>query len=159
MKSEKHKFFNTVETFVSWYSTLESAEQKTFRMQVLQAVWPEKNRQKFYSVIYGKAEISALEAKEIANVAKQYDESINFPEQLFPTIKFNTMKSNVYKFLQKRNMTQAELAQKTGISKQSINLIVAGKQEPGIRLAQIIASALYCSVYDLFELETSDLKS
>ncbi len=158
MKTEKHKFFNDVETFVTWFNGLENHERKTFRMQVLQAVWPEKNRQTWYALMYGKMQLSLLVAQSLFDVAKQYDDTLTKPEQLFPTLTFKTMTNNIQKYLNKRGMTQAELSRQTGISKQSINLIVVGKQEPSVKLAQKIAAVLKCSVYDIFELEEADKK-
>ena len=50
-------------------------------------------------------------------------------------------------------MTQLQLAQIVGVSRQSIYAIETGRSEPSLVLSMKIASALNSSVHDLFELE------
>lgn len=53
-------------------------------------------------------------------------------------------------------MTQAELAEKTGVSRQTINAIESAKYVPSTTLAMKIARLFNKKVEDIFELEESD---
>ncbi|WP_448528711.1 helix-turn-helix transcriptional regulator [Raineya sp.] len=54
------------------------------------------------------------------------------------------------------NITQAELAEKVGVSRQTINAIEAGKYIPSAVLAMKIAKLFEKPVEEIFELEESD---
>ena len=54
------------------------------------------------------------------------------------------------------NITQAQLAEKIGVSRQTINAIEAGKYVPSTVLALKIAKLFDKSVNDIFELELTD---
>lgn len=54
------------------------------------------------------------------------------------------------------NITQAELAEKIGVSRQTINAIEAGKYVPSTVLSLKIAKLFDKSVNDIFELESTD---
>ncbi|AOW08811.1 helix-turn-helix transcriptional regulator [Flavobacterium gilvum] len=54
------------------------------------------------------------------------------------------------------NITQAELAEKIGVSRQTINAIEAGKYVPSTVLALKIARLFEKSVNEIFELEETD---
>lgn len=54
------------------------------------------------------------------------------------------------------NITQAELAEKTGVSRQTINAIEANKYVPSATLAMKIARLFNKKVEDVFQLEESD---
>ncbi len=54
------------------------------------------------------------------------------------------------------NISQVELAQKIGVSRQTIIAIESGKYNPSVILALKMASTFMCSVHDLFELEPLD---
>ena len=54
------------------------------------------------------------------------------------------------------NLTQEELAQQTGVSRQSINAIESNKYTPSTVLALKIARVLGKTVEELFELEDGD---
>lgn len=56
----------------------------------------------------------------------------------------------------KENITQAELAARVGVSRQTINSIEIGKYVPSTLLALKIASVLGASLDDIFKLEESD---
>ncbi|HEX6223793.1 MAG TPA: helix-turn-helix transcriptional regulator [Chryseolinea sp.] len=56
----------------------------------------------------------------------------------------------------RRDMTQAELAEKVKVARQTIIAIEAGKFVPSTVLAFKIASILDCKADLLFELETDD---
>ena len=49
-------------------------------------------------------------------------------------------------------LSQAQLAARTGVSRQALGYIEAGKQVPSTRLALELAHSLHCSVDDLFQL-------
>ena len=55
------------------------------------------------------------------------------------------------------NLTQAALAEKIGVTRQSINAIEKGKYVPSTVLALKIAKLFNASVEAIFELEGSDL--
>jgi len=50
-------------------------------------------------------------------------------------------------------LTQLELAEKAGVTRQSIISIERGKYRPGVELALKLARVLGCRVEDLFELK------
>lgn len=54
------------------------------------------------------------------------------------------------------NMTQEELAKKTGVSRQTINTIESGKYVPSTVLALKMAGIFNVSVEEIFSLEASD---
>ncbi|MGO4289525.1 helix-turn-helix transcriptional regulator [Chitinophaga sp. RAB17] len=54
------------------------------------------------------------------------------------------------------NMTQEELAKKTGVSRQTINTIESGKYVPSTVLALKMAAIFNISVEEIFSLEASD---
>lgn len=53
----------------------------------------------------------------------------------------------------KKNLTQAALAEMTGVSRQTINAIELGKYVPSALLALKMAKIFGCSVEDIFQLE------
>lgn len=53
--------------------------------------------------------------------------------------------------LNKRYMTQVDLSEKTGISKQQINEYIANNRLMTIYNAKLIAEALDCHIEDLYE--------
>ena len=56
----------------------------------------------------------------------------------------------------RRDMTQAELAEKVQVSRQTINSIEIGKYTPSTLLALKIASVFQTSVDEIFVLENDD---
>lgn len=52
-----------------------------------------------------------------------------------------------------KNMTQEELALRTGVSRQTIMSIERGQTNPSVLLAYKIAAALSSSVVDVFQME------
>jgi putative transcriptional regulator len=57
----------------------------------------------------------------------------------------------------RKNITQAELAEVIGVSRQTIHAIETGKFVPSTLLAMKMARYFECKVEDIFELELSDL--
>lgn len=56
----------------------------------------------------------------------------------------------------KHNLTQADLATRIGVSRQSINAIEKGKYIPSTVLALKLAQLFQVAVEDIFTLETTD---
>jgi len=56
----------------------------------------------------------------------------------------------------KQSITQAELAEKVGVSRQTINSIEIGKYVPSTLLSLKIASVFKCRVDEIFFLEEID---
>ncbi|HMG91955.1 MAG TPA: helix-turn-helix transcriptional regulator [Chryseolinea sp.] len=56
----------------------------------------------------------------------------------------------------KQNITQAELAEKVGVSRQTINSIEIGKYVPSTLLSLKIASVFKIAVDEIFSLEKKD---
>jgi putative transcriptional regulator len=56
----------------------------------------------------------------------------------------------------KKNYTQADLAEKVKVSRQTINSIEMGKYVPSTLLALKIARAFETTVNDIFQLEDND---
>ncbi|SFT45807.1 putative transcriptional regulator [Lishizhenia tianjinensis] len=67
------------------------------------------------------------------------------------------MKNNLKVERAKKDMTQAQLAEKIGVSRQTINATEKGKYIPSTLLALKMASVFECKVEDIFEIEASDL--
>ena len=66
------------------------------------------------------------------------------------------MKNTIKVERAKKNMTQEDLAQKLGVSRQSINAIETCKFVPSTILALKIARYFKVSVHEIFELEKED---
>lgn len=66
------------------------------------------------------------------------------------------MKNNIRVARAKLNLTQQELANKVGVSRQTINALEANKYTPSTILALKIARVFDLIVEDLFELEEGD---
>lgn len=66
------------------------------------------------------------------------------------------MKNNIKVERARRNITQEELAEKLGVSRQSINAIETGKFVPSTVLALKLSRFFKMNVNELFELEKTD---
>ncbi|MBL7717463.1 MAG: helix-turn-helix transcriptional regulator [Flavipsychrobacter sp.] len=66
------------------------------------------------------------------------------------------MKNTIKVERAKLNITQAELAERVSVSRQTINTIEAGKYVPSTVLALKIAAVFGASVNEVFELEEGD---
>lgn len=62
---------------------------------------------------------------------------------------------NIHKLRKMRGLSQAELAERAGLSQPSIGAIEAGRKSPTLRTLEKIASALGISVSDLLEEQAS----
>jgi len=61
------------------------------------------------------------------------------------------MKTNLRELRTERGLTQAELAQELGVSRNSVNAIETGRYEPSLSLALRIAELFDLYVEDIFE--------
>lgn len=66
------------------------------------------------------------------------------------------MKNNIKVERARHNLTQAELAEKVGVSRQTINSIETKKYDPSAVLALKIASFFQIPFEELFQLEDDD---
>ena len=69
------------------------------------------------------------------------------------------MKNNIKVERAKKNITQAQLAERVQVSRQTINAIELGKFNLSTILALKIAKVFECKVDEIFELEVSDWES
>ena len=63
------------------------------------------------------------------------------------------MKNNLKQFRNDLNLSQEELANKTGVSRQTINSIEKGKFDPSLSLVFKLLKGLECSLNELFVYE------
>lgn len=68
------------------------------------------------------------------------------------------MKNTIKVERAKKDWTQAELAEKIGISRQAMNSIETGKFVPSTLLALKLASVFQTQVEEIFKLEEADFK-
>jgi putative transcriptional regulator len=66
------------------------------------------------------------------------------------------MKNTIKVERAKKNMTQADLAEKIGISRQAVNSIETGKFVPSTVLALKMAKVFENTVEEIFQLEDTD---
>lgn len=66
------------------------------------------------------------------------------------------MKNNLKVLRAVKNITQAELADRAGVSRQTINAIENQDYQPSVALALKIAKILESKIEDIFELENKD---
>jgi putative transcriptional regulator len=60
------------------------------------------------------------------------------------------MKNRMKVLRAERNLSQAELADRLGVARQTINAMEAGKHDPSLRLAYAVAKALGATVQEVF---------
>lgn len=68
------------------------------------------------------------------------------------------MKNKVSEFRRKYGFSQDRLAEKLGVSRQTIISIEKGKYNPSLPLAMIMAKVFETNVEDIFSLEEEDYK-
>lgn len=66
------------------------------------------------------------------------------------------LKNHVRELREAMGLTQAELAKKTGVSRQAINAIETGKYDPSIWLAYALAKTFGRVIEDIFVFEEGD---
>lgn len=64
-----------------------------------------------------------------------------------------TLVNNIRRLRFEKNMTQEELAIRTGVSRQTIMSIERGQTNPSVLLAYIIAAAMEVSITEVFDIE------
>ena len=64
-----------------------------------------------------------------------------------------SLQNNIRKLRFERNMTQEELALRTGVSRQTIMSIERGQTNPSVLLAYKISAALDVNVTEVFQME------
>ncbi|WP_240415751.1 helix-turn-helix transcriptional regulator [Paenibacillus periandrae] len=67
------------------------------------------------------------------------------------------MKTRIKEYRAKFNLTQAELAQKVGARRETINFLEKGEYNPSLKLSVKIAQQFQVSVEELFIFEDGDL--
>ena len=67
------------------------------------------------------------------------------------------MKTKIKELREKRNLTQEALAEKVGVTRQTILFLEKGKYNPSLRLAYRIARALNSKIEDVFSFEDERL--
>ncbi len=66
------------------------------------------------------------------------------------------LRSHVRRYRQLADLTQQELADRIGVTRQTILSIEKGKYTPSVALALLLADVLGATVETLFELETGE---
>lgn len=61
------------------------------------------------------------------------------------------MKSKIATYRERKGLTQGELAEAVGVSRQTINAIERDRYDPSLKLAFKFAAYFGCQVEDLFE--------
>ena len=61
------------------------------------------------------------------------------------------MKNRVRERRQRNDWTQQDLAERLGVSRQTVNAIETGKYDPSLPLAFALAALFKCRIEDLFE--------
>lgn len=68
------------------------------------------------------------------------------------------MRTRIKEFRAKYNLTQAELAEKVGVRRETIVFLEKGKYNPSLKLAHDIAVALNAKIDDLFIFDDEENK-
>lgn len=68
------------------------------------------------------------------------------------------MKNKLKEMREKKGLTQKEVGEKVGVSRQAINAIETGKFDPSIWLAYDLAKLFDLSIEDFFDFEGSKRK-
>lgn len=66
------------------------------------------------------------------------------------------MKNHVAINRERQQMTQSELAQRVGVSRQTISSIEKGRYNPSLLLAYQLAQVFYCSIEELFDFKSGE---
>ena len=68
------------------------------------------------------------------------------------------MRTRIKEFRAKYNLTQAELAEKVGVRRETIVFLEKGKYNPSLKLAHDIAMVLNAKIDDLFIFDDEELE-
>ena len=63
------------------------------------------------------------------------------------------MENRLKVYRAKKEITQEELAERVGVSRQAINSVETGKYDPSLKLAFKLAEEFDCSIEDIFVYE------
>jgi putative transcriptional regulator len=66
------------------------------------------------------------------------------------------MKTRIREYRAKENMTQAELAERVGVRRETIVFLEKGTYNPSLRLAHQVARALGAGIEEIFSFEDED---
>lgn len=66
------------------------------------------------------------------------------------------MRTRIKEFRARHNLTQAELAEKVGVRRETIVFLEKGKYNPSLKLAHDIAAVLKIKIDDLFIFEEEE---
>lgn len=66
------------------------------------------------------------------------------------------MKTRMKEFRARHDLTQAELAQKVGVRRETILFLEKGKYNPSLKLAHAVAKTLQSSIDELFIFEDGE---
>lgn len=66
------------------------------------------------------------------------------------------IKTRIKAYRALKNLTQAELAQRVGVRRETINVLEAGKYNPSLQLAYDISKVLDTTIYELFIFDETD---
>lgn len=66
------------------------------------------------------------------------------------------MENNLKVWRAKEDLTQAELADEVGVSRQTINAIEVGRYDPSLELAFELAHRFDCTIEEIFEYDASE---
>jgi len=66
------------------------------------------------------------------------------------------MKNRVREKREAMGLTQAELAGRTGVSRQAINAVETGRYDPSIGLARALSKVFGCAIEDIFIFEDGE---
>jgi putative transcriptional regulator len=66
------------------------------------------------------------------------------------------MKTHIKEYRAKENMTQAELAERVGVRRETIVFLEKGTYNPSLRLAHHVARALGAGIEEIFSFEDED---
>lgn len=61
------------------------------------------------------------------------------------------LRTSVFEYRVKKNMTQSELAEAAGVRRETIGRLEKGQYNPSLKLAMDLSEILDASVYDLFQ--------
>jgi len=67
-----------------------------------------------------------------------------------------SMKNRLKIFRAKKDITQAELAEEVGVTRQTINAVEASRFEPSLELAFKLSRFFDCQIEDLFDYESAE---
>lgn len=68
------------------------------------------------------------------------------------------MRTKIKEYRARHNLTQAQLAEKVGVRRETIVFLEKGKYNPSLKLAYLIARVLEANIEDIFIFEDQELE-